>query len=1155
MQFRHKSIKNTIQLLVISFFLTAGVCDIFAKERSSEFDLKDGMLLQIPGQKQSILLPRIGKSIPIQWNPWESKYVTLVFPGRISLPEFKRLSVIAYFRAPADTPVRRISLRLIDKNHENFQISQVPVIQEDGSIKMVWNIGADSSFHSWGGDENQHLDQPIKIHGFSIDYAARKEPARLELISVGTQIIEKEEVSAERTLYHFDAGESFRVQSGAGKLHYTDNRLQISDINGQCIILERRDSVRLLHTLPQKMKIKIELLSGQLSLALKFLDSANRVLQTPELSLKQGKNSLEFNLSSIFKGARLPCRLAGFVFSCNGKSLGTARLLRGTLVTAEPFAESLDLNIVTGNLVPVLKRGEEDKFCLDFRNCANRTGNFTVGLEFRNFFGETFREQVTFHLKPQEKASYIPIQRFQRLGHWEVIAEIAESTEPGYKSRKKDSFAYLIPAGPTPGRANGFLFGICNNSASWSWGEQQKGIIAAALCGAKIIRNSFEWQRLQPDPEHWNFSLLDSLVKRHLDAGIELQGFLGFTPRWAAAPDLRHAADWKYWNRSAPDLNAWCNYVKTVLLRYRKQIRYWEVWNEPDLTGFNRMSLEEYVALLQNTGRIAEQIAPEVRIMTGGFATMNYHAGSKSATFQRDCLKLAHGSFQVHAYHEHGSFERFRNAVDKKFLPIRRETNTQVPWYANETAVSSMNGTERNQAITLFKKLIFAWARGAIGYNWYNLRNDGNDPMNAEHNYGMMRMDFQPKPVYSVFNMLAGTFRNMKFVRTLELGKDTLAFLFSDGNDILVPVWSESASGNMLSIALRTDADAVSSIDIMGNMEEQKGENGMALLNVTPMPTVLKLSGADNVEPVGKLLEAMPSRAAVPGRNIRLTCRLFNPFPQKRVFQLKINNMPPEFQCQELEKSVTIAPFQNTVIPFDLFVSPACRPRYGEGRQLELVSLLPEISWQCRLQVPIPFAVVIPPHQNNSRKPDFQLGRLEQVVSLTAADPALAHRNWRGPGDLSADLFLCNDSNCLKLRILVTDDKHVQPYSGFSMWKGDSIQLALQVPGQQGYWELGLSRNNSGASEIFTYQVPADFASTTTKQMNLMTTRNGTQTRYELSVPFRSIGLTPEIMRSGFRFNLLVNDNDGEGRDGWIHITPGIGENKNPDQFPYILFE
>ena len=30
---------------------------------------------------------------------------------------------------------------------------------------------------------------------------------------------------------------------------------------------------------------------------------------------------------------------------------------------------------------------------------------------------------------------------------------------------------------------------------------------------------------------------------------------------------------------------------------------------------------------------------------------------------------------------------------------------------------------------------------------------------------------------------------------------------------------------------------------------------------------------------------------------------------------------------------------------------------------------------------------------------------------------------------------------------------------------------------------------------------------------------------------------------------------DGEGRDGWIHIAPGIGENKNPERFPFILFE
>ena len=49
--------------------------------------------------------------------------------------------------------------------------------------------------------------------------------------------------------------------------------------------------------------------------------------------------------------------------------------------------------------------------------------------------------------------------------------------------------------------------------------------------------------------------------------------------------------------------------------------------------------------------------------------------------------------------------------------------------------------------------------------------------------------------------------------------------------------------------------------------------------------------------------------------------------------------------------------------------------------------------------------------------------------------------------------------------------------------------------------------------------------------------------------------MTPEMFSNGFRFNLLVNDNDGEGRDGWIHIAPGIGDAKNPDKFPFIVFD
>jgi len=142
------------------------------------------------------------------------------------------------------------------------------------------------------------------------------------------------------------------------------------------------------------------------------------------------------------------------------------------------------------------------------------------------------------------------------------------------------------------------------------------------------------------------------------------------------------------------------------------------------------------------------------------------------------------------------------------------------------------------------------------------------------------------------------------------------------------------------------------------------------------------------------------------------------------------------------------------------------------------------------------------------------------------------------------------------MKVDVTDDIHSQPFKGFEIWKADSIQFAFQLPGQNGYWEIGLARLDNGSPEVFVFQAPAGFdPAKIAAAMKLVTSRSGTETVYELDIPNNAIGFTPAIFKGGFRFNLLVNDSDGEGRDGWIHIAPGIGENKNPDKFPFVVFE
>ena len=53
-------------------------------------------------------------------------------------------------------------------------------------------------------------------------------------------------------------------------------------------------------------------------------------------------------------------------------------------------------------------------------------------------------------------------------------------------------------------------------------------------------------------------------------------------------------------------------------------------------------------------------------------------------------------------------------------------------------------------------------------------------------------------------------------------------------------------------------------------------------------------------------------------------------------------------------------------------------------------------------------------------------------------------------------------------------------------------------------------------------------------------------------IPFAAIGLTPELRAKGIRFNLLVNDNDGEIRESYLAVTPGLGTEKQVRFYPRL---
>jgi len=115
--------------------------------------------------------------------------------------------------------------------------------------------------------------------------------------------------------------------------------------------------------------------------------------------------------------------------------------------------------------------------------------------------------------------------------------------------------------------------------------------------------------------------LYDELLAKHIKPFVEL----GFTPEALKTSDNK--IFWWNGNTSHPKPEAWHNlvdaFVRHLEQRYgRDQVRSWyfEVWNEPNLSGFwEGGDQQAYFALYDNTARTVKSVDPALRV--GGPST------------------------------------------------------------------------------------------------------------------------------------------------------------------------------------------------------------------------------------------------------------------------------------------------------------------------------------------------------------------------------------------------------------------------------------------------------------------------------------------------------------------------------------------------------
>jgi hypothetical protein len=176
-------------------------------------------------------------------------------------------------------------------------------------------------------------------------------------------------------------------------------------------------------------------------------------------------------------------------------------------------------------------------------------------------------------------------------------------------------------------------FGVCAHlHAGDEYQDHERELQLMEEAGIRWARADFSWGYFEPKEGEWRFDVYDTIVADAKKHNVQLLPILCYNVDWAF-PAHEH-------------LDKWCEYVRTVVSRYQADLRYWEVWNEPNI-GFWKPAPDatQYTDLLVATHQTIKAIDPGLQVVYGGTAGIPFDFIRK--TFELGACK----AFDVMAVH------------------------------------------------------------------------------------------------------------------------------------------------------------------------------------------------------------------------------------------------------------------------------------------------------------------------------------------------------------------------------------------------------------------------------------------------------------------------------------------------------------------------
>ncbi len=164
-----------------------------------------------------------------------------------------------------------------------------------------------------------------------------------------------------------------------------------------------------------------------------------------------------------------------------------------------------------------------------------------------------------------------------------------------------------------------------------------------ASTGVKWVRYWLNWYQVEIDSGVYDFTAADSVINGYSSRGMHVYLTLFSGNQWYDGPDstiydsVPHPEYGLSPTQGSASMQGWMNFVDIAVVRYSDRVKYWDIWNEPNIDYWQPVpNAQDYAYLLKQTSQKIKSIDPAAKVIGLGTSAIDF--GYISDVLQEDVI-------------------------------------------------------------------------------------------------------------------------------------------------------------------------------------------------------------------------------------------------------------------------------------------------------------------------------------------------------------------------------------------------------------------------------------------------------------------------------------------------------------------------------------